>query len=76
MKKSIGNFLTGFASVIVLFPSTDYSKFLPKGSESEQIYRHWKETGDYISRAMEDYKSQSGQEAIEYGYITDRSADG
>lgn len=50
--------MRGVGSLINIFPNTDYSKYIPKGTPAERIERHWNATGEYMRGAMRQVDEQ------------------
>lgn len=56
MKSSTKSFLAGIGTALAIYPSSDYSQFVPKESASERMNQNWAKTGNYIRTAMAEYQ--------------------
>lgn len=47
-------------SVMEVWPSSDYSDYVPKGSPQQRIGRSWENTGTYLKKAIRQYGQHPG----------------
>ena len=64
MTKALHNFLVGFGSVIDLFPSTNYQKFVPTKTSDELIAQSFQEVGQSLQIAIDTFKNEQEEQAI------------
>ena len=60
MNKRTKSFLRGVGSVLDIWPTTDYSRFMPPPPE-EQIRRSWESVGRSLSKAMGQFEHDQQQ---------------
>jgi len=56
MLEKLKYIIKGIGSLIDLFPSTDYNKFVYQKSLNERMSDHWQRTGQHIERAISHYE--------------------
>ena len=56
-KKSL-NIISGVASVLSIFPATDYSRFVPQRNAELRMRSHWVRTGNFIQNATSRYANE------------------
>lgn len=57
MNTRMRNILNGAGSVFCLWPTTDYTRFIPPSPE-EQISKAWSETGHELQKAMGGFENE------------------
>ena len=61
MKQVYQNILKGVGSIVDIMPSaetSDYSRFVPKGTPEERMVATWERVGASLERAMGKYAEQ------------------
>ncbi len=53
-KKSL-NVIAGVASILSIFPATDYTRFVPERNAESRMRGHWVRTGNLIKNATYRY---------------------
>lgn len=52
-------FLASASSILAIYPSTSYAKFIPNKSSETRIRECWGQTGVQLSKAMMEYERSS-----------------
>ncbi len=50
--------LLAAGSVMEVWPDQDYAEYMPQQSTEQRLGEHWSHVGQYLSTAMERYKSE------------------
>jgi len=50
--------LRGVGSVVDIFPSADFRKFIPVQTANERMSGHWKRVGNSLQRAITTYQHE------------------
>ncbi len=53
------SFFAGIGSVIAIYPSVSYSKYVPRSNPEDRIRDCWEKTGSQLRSALADYEEQS-----------------
>lgn len=60
-KKTLKTILSGFGSLLVIFPATNYAQFVPDTDPRERMKSHWEDTGKHMRNALGKYKDEQKQ---------------
>jgi phosphopentomutase len=53
MEKLTSRLLAGVATVLAIFPQTDYSRFVPSRNVEDRMRGHWERVGGHFKKAMQ-----------------------
>jgi hypothetical protein len=55
METKTTRILLGLSSLLAIYPSTDYQKFVPQQTATERMRNHWERTGAHLKSAISQY---------------------
>ena len=63
MEKLVSNILAGVATVLAIFPRTDYGRFVPSGNVEDRMRGHWERVGGHFKKAMQVADEQAAKQS-------------
>jgi len=59
--REIGRWLRRIASAFNIWPNSDYSKHMPRGSSEDRIRVHWSAAGDHLASTIDKHTGKPNE---------------